>query len=151
MKNRRKIEILKLAIKPAIMPAVASLIVGGLALPALALIPPPNIAANRPLHPAENVMPHHRNYIDPTPGVAWRQDADADDYLYDPHYNDDYLYDPHYNWERAERLAHERQERAEHRWHERTQRTARRAERHVNERAEHLRHEWHEHVDHDYD
>jgi hypothetical protein len=141
MKNRRKIEILKLAIKPAIMSPVASLIVGALALPALALIPPPNIPASRPLHPAESVMPHHRNYIDPTPGLAWRQYADADDYLYDPHYN----------WERAEHLAHERHERAEHRWHERTERAARRAQRHVNERAEHLRHECHEHVDRDYD
>ena len=141
MKNRRKIEILKLAIKPAIMSPVVSLIVGALALPALALIPPPNIPASRPLYPAESVMPHHRNFIHPTPGLAWRQYADADDYLYEPHYD----------WERAERLAHERHERAEHRWHKRTERAARRAERHVNERAEHLRHEWHEHVDRDYD
>jgi hypothetical protein len=58
MKNRRKIEILKLAIKPAIMSPVASLIVGALALPALALIPPPDVPASRPLHPAESVMPH---------------------------------------------------------------------------------------------
>src|ERR1700682_2651103 len=112
MKNRRKIELLKLAIKPAIISPVASLIVGALALPALALIPPPDIPASRPLHPAESVMPHHRNFIHPTPGLAWRQYADADDYLYDR--------DPHYNGERAERLA----------------------QRHVNERAEHLRHEW---------
>jgi hypothetical protein len=132
MKNRRKIEILKLAIKPAIMSPVASLIVGALALPALALVPPPNTLASRPLHPAESVMPHHRNFIHPTPGLAWRQYADADDYLCDPHYD----------WERAERLAHERHERAEHRWHERTERAARRAQRHVNERAEHLRHEY---------
>src|ERR1700682_366776 len=141
MKNRRKIELLKLAIKPAIISPVASLIVGALALPALALIPPPNVLASRPLHPAESVVPHHRNYIDPTPGLAWRQYADADDHVYEPHYN----------WERAERLAHERHERAEHRWHERTERTARRGERRVQERAEHLRHEWHEHVAHDYD
>jgi len=141
MKNRRKIEILKLAIKPAILSSVASLIVGALALPALALIPPPNVLASRPLHPTESVMGHHRHYIDPTPGLAWRQYADADDYLYDRHYN----------WERAERLAHERHEHAEHRWHERTERTARRGERRVKERAEHLQHEWHEHVDHDYD
>ena len=141
MKNRRKIEILKLAIKPAIMSPVASLIVGALALPALALIPPPNIPASRPPQPAESVMPHHRNFIHPMPGLAWRQYADADDYLYDPHYD----------WERAERLAHERHERAEHRWHERTERAARRAQRHVNERAEHLRHEWHEYVDRDHD
>ena len=130
MKNRRKVEILKLAIKPAIISPVASLIVGALALPALALIPPPDIPASRPLHPAESVMPHHRNFIHPTPGLAWRQYADADDYLYDR--------DPHYNWERAEHplaRAH----------------GARRAQRHVNERAEHLRHEWHEHVDRDYD
>jgi len=141
MKNRRQIEILKLAIKPAIISPVASLIVGALALPALALISPPNVLASRPLHPAESVMPHDRNYIDPTPGLAWRQYADADDHVYEPHYN----------WERAERLAHERHERAEHRWHERTERTARRGERRVKERAEHLRHEWHEHVEHDYD
>src|ERR1700694_3248235 len=119
MKNRRKIEILKLAIKPAILLPVASLIVGATALPALALIPSPDVPASRPLHPAESVMPHQRNYIDPTPGLAWRQYVDADDYVYDPHYN----------WERAERLAHERHERAEHRWHERTERTARREER----------------------
>ena len=141
MKNRRKIEILKLAIKPAILSPVASLIVGALALPALALIPPPNVLVSRPLHPTESVTRHHRHYIEPTPGLAWRQYADADDYLYDPHYN----------WERAERLAHERHEHAEHRWHERTERTARRGERRVKERAEHLQHEWHEHVDHDYD
>jgi hypothetical protein len=141
MKNRRKIEILKLAIKPAILSPVASLIVAALALPALALIPPPNVLASRPLRPAESVMPHHRNYIDPTPGLAWRKYADADDHVYDPHYN----------WERAERLAHERHERAEHRWHERTERTARREERRVKEPAEHLRQEWHEHVAHDYD
>jgi hypothetical protein len=97
MKNRRKIDILKLAIKPAILSPVASLIVAALALPALALIPPPNVLASRPLRPAESVMPHHRNYIDPTPGLAWRQYADADDHVYDPHYN----------WERADRLAHE--------------------------------------------
>jgi hypothetical protein len=141
MKNRRNIEILKPAIRPAIMLSVATLIVGALALPALALIPSPNIPARRSLHPAESVMPHHRNYIHPRPGLAWQQYADADDYLYDPHYN----------WERAERRAHERHERAEHRWHERTERAAHRAERHVKEGAEHLRHEWHEHVDHDYD
>jgi hypothetical protein len=141
MKNRRKIKILKPAIKPATMSSVASLIVGALALPALALIPPPYVPTSRPLHPAESVMPHHRNYIDPIPGLAWRQYADADDYLYDPHYN----------WERAERLAHEGHERAEHRWHERTERAARSGERRVKERAEHLRHEWHEHVDRDYD
>src|SRR6202158_5780123 len=87
MKNRRKIEILKLAIKPAILSPVAScLIVGALALPALALIPPPKVLAS-PLHPAESVIRHHRDYIDPTPGLTWRQYADADDYLYDPHYN----------------------------------------------------------------
>src|SRR5258708_2273780 len=120
MKNRRTIEILKLAAKPALkMSSVTSLIIGALALPALALIPPPNVPASRLLHPAESVMPHHRNYIDPTPGLAWRQYADADDYLYDPHYN----------WERAERAAHERHERAEDRWHERTERAEHRAER----------------------
>jgi hypothetical protein len=79
MKNRRKIEILKRAIKPAIMSPVPSLIVGALALPALALIPPPDFPASRPLHPAESVMPHHRNFIDPAPALAGRQYADADD------------------------------------------------------------------------
>jgi len=87
MKNRRQIALLKLAIEPAILSPVASLIVDALALPALALIPPPNVLASRPLHPAESVMPHHRNYIDPTPGLAWRQYADADDHVYEPHYN----------------------------------------------------------------
>jgi hypothetical protein len=140
MKNRRNIEILKLAIKPAIMSPVASLIVGALALPALAVIPLPNVPASLPLHPAESVMPH-RNYIDPTPRLTWPQYADADDYLYDPHYHR----------ECAERLARERHERAEHRWHERMERAGHRAERHVKEGAEHMRHEWHEHVDRDYD
>src|ERR1700674_4338676 len=111
MKNRRKIELLKLAIKPAIISPVASLIVGALALPALALIPPPNVLASRPLRPAESVMRHHRHYIDPTPGLAWRQYADADDYLYDPRYH----------WERAE-----------HRWHD--ERAGQHAERRVKER-----------------
>jgi hypothetical protein len=142
MKNPRKIDILKLAIKPAIILPVASLIVGALALPALAIIPP-NVSASRSLHPAESVMPHHRNFIDPTPGLAWRQYADAD-----------YLYEPHYNQQRAERLAHEQHyERAEHRWQhdERAERAGHSAERRVKERAAHLRHEWHEHVGRDYD
>jgi hypothetical protein len=100
MKHRRKIDILNLAIKPVILSPVASLIVGALAPPAFALIPPPNVLVSRPLHPPESVMPQHRNYVDPTPELAWRQCADAGDYLYDPRYH----------WERAEHLRHE--------WHE---------------------------------
>jgi len=144
MKNRGQIDILKPATKPAIVLPVASLIIGGLAFPALALIPPTNLPASRPLHPAVSVMPQHRSFIDSTPGLAWRQYADADDYLYDPHYQR----------ERAERLAHERyDERAEHRWHhdERVERAGHRAKSRVKQRAEHLRNEWHEHVDRDYD
>jgi hypothetical protein len=141
MKNRRKMGILKRAIKPAIISPIPSLIIGALALPALALIPPPDFPASRPLHPAKSVVSHHRNFIDPTPALARRRYADADDYRYDPRYSR----------ERAQRFAHERHERAERRWQEHTEHAARRAEHRVKERAEHLRHEWHEHVHRDDD